>query len=601
MAGKSAGGGGGSRAIKAGRAFVQLFADDTQLIRSLKSAEKRIHSWAGTTAKIGGMTGAAGGAVLAPITKLFSDAVSRGSDLDKLAKRFSTTTESVSVLATGFERAGVSMEGFEGFLDGMASKITEAANANQPLIENLDSMRQKLDPNVMMRQKPDQWIDTIAEAIQRTTSDLDKLQLADRFGVKELLPWLKKGTAGVNELRQIGLKGLVTTQQGEQAKQIMDAYTEGLLSVKMMLLEVGMALFPTAGGISELSGKIREGTATATKWIRDNKDLIKSITLISIGVVAAGAALVAFAPIIGAAGTAIGVLTTVLTTCLGVVGILFSPAGILIAGAAAAGVAFATLTDNGKASFSALSDGSDNMKTNFTEAWEGIMSALKSGDMEGAMKIATAGIEYLWDSLMLNMETAWVKLKEGTVDKSNSLMDKAIMGWVMAFSEAAGALGSEETRAAGWDFIKHFETAAGDTKAEIDAEREKRLNELKAKLEKSKEEFKATVKEAKEKSEREPASNLRGPGFHLGPYSKILAGIDTSDRLGDAKANLRAATRLYDAQKGTFGGPIAMQLGYGDNVAKRQLDAQEAIAKDARVLPQINGKLGDFINAQRFK
>jgi hypothetical protein len=105
-------------AIRAGRAFVELFADDSRLVRGLKSAQTKLKGFANFTQTLGaGMFGGAA-TIATPIvmaTKLFSDfsdtmlAVKAGTGatadefkmLDDEAKRLGATTSFTAKQAAG--------------------------------------------------------------------------------------------------------------------------------------------------------------------------------------------------------------------------------------------------------------------------------------------------------------------------------------------------------------------------------------------------------------------------------------------------------------------------------------------------------------------
>ena len=64
-----------SGAIRAGRAFVELFADDSRLVRGLRHAQRRIHNFGSKLKGIGSRMAGLGIAAAAPIagaTKIFA-------------------------------------------------------------------------------------------------------------------------------------------------------------------------------------------------------------------------------------------------------------------------------------------------------------------------------------------------------------------------------------------------------------------------------------------------------------------------------------------------------------------------------------------------
>ena len=112
--------GGGAGAIKAGQAFVGLALDQSEFVKGLEAAQKRLKTFAGYMARTGVAIGAMGSVITAPLIKLFADVVDRGSSIKGLADRFGSTAEEVSVLATGFEAAGGTLEEFGASMDSGA-------------------------------------------------------------------------------------------------------------------------------------------------------------------------------------------------------------------------------------------------------------------------------------------------------------------------------------------------------------------------------------------------------------------------------------------------------------------------------------------------
>jgi len=96
--------------IRAGRAFVELFADDSRLVRGLKRASARLRSWGRSITSMGARIAAAAAAVLGPMlgaTKIFASA---GDQLDKMSKRTGIGVESLSQLQYAAELSGSSLE-----------------------------------------------------------------------------------------------------------------------------------------------------------------------------------------------------------------------------------------------------------------------------------------------------------------------------------------------------------------------------------------------------------------------------------------------------------------------------------------------------------
>ena len=267
----------GSGAIRAGRAFVELFADDTKLTRALTAAAGRLKQFGLSTAKVGAGVGGMGAAALAPITASFKEAVENGRDIGRIADRFKLSTESVSGLAYAFESVGASLDEFGGTLDGIGAKIAAAADGGDETFRRLG-----LNARALINLPVDKQLELLADRFTQIKNPIDRANIAqEMFGSAglKLLPILEKGAAGFSELRGEAedTGAIVSGEQAKQAQQIWANYTAVLRSVKYALLEVGKALLPQASDIKEVAGQIRVVSRGLGQWIRDNKGLVLAV------------------------------------------------------------------------------------------------------------------------------------------------------------------------------------------------------------------------------------------------------------------------------------------------------------------------------------
>ena len=103
-----------SQSIRAGRAFVELFADDTKLVRGLRAAEKRLKAFGASVQSIGTKVFGLGAAAIAPLlatTNVFSE---MGDQLAKMSVRTGISVEALSELGYAAQQSGTDMETLEG-------------------------------------------------------------------------------------------------------------------------------------------------------------------------------------------------------------------------------------------------------------------------------------------------------------------------------------------------------------------------------------------------------------------------------------------------------------------------------------------------------
>lgn len=102
-----------SGAIRAGRAFVEVFADNSELTRGLALAQARLRSFATSVNSIGRGMVAFGASILTPLAAMTTQFVNTGEALDKMSQRTGVSVEALSELGFALDQAGGDLESFE--------------------------------------------------------------------------------------------------------------------------------------------------------------------------------------------------------------------------------------------------------------------------------------------------------------------------------------------------------------------------------------------------------------------------------------------------------------------------------------------------------
>lgn len=284
----------GSGAIRGGRAFVELFADDSKLVQGLNAAKSRVSAFAATTAKIGL-------SMFAPFGASFAKMLKEGFDTNQLAGRFNTSAEAISTLRGAFAAAGVSGDEFAGTLDGLATKIAAAADSRDELIHGMTGLR----GDMLLGKDINTQLDMIAEKFKTIVLAEDQIRVANELGLGGILKYLKRGKAGLDELRQTARDSgnVWSAQDAKDAAEIYEEVRKVLLSVGGAILDIGKALLPTGKSLKEFGADVRKVLADVRQWIKDHKSLV---------VITAGFAFVLLAVAAGAKAVAIamGVVRT---------------------------------------------------------------------------------------------------------------------------------------------------------------------------------------------------------------------------------------------------------------------------------------------------
>ncbi len=548
-----------AQGIRAGQAFVELALNDSKFSRALDDAKGKLRGFAGAMGSIGAKSAGAGAALTAPLGKALSDAIGKGAQIKKIAQQYGESTDTISSLAGAFSIAGSDMDTFAGSLDGLKEKIKAAADGNTELVEGLRG----LGGRALIEMPLEKQLEVIADKIKSIKKESDRASVVNGlFGGAGpgLQKHLKEGAAGLAALRAEGKKAgeVMSADDIERSAEASKALNLIWIELKNTVVALGSALLPTTGETKSLTDTVREAFAAARAWIAENKNLIIAVAGIGVGLVAAGVAFVAFKALI-LAGLA------VISGGFTALGLLLSPAGLVLAGIAGAATAFLTLTDTGKSMTSTLGEGFRGMGATFSESWGTIVDLVKAGDFQGAFKVAGAGIKAIWAELMVTLRKGWNEFMKGLVDTLRNnpwilpliggLVGGATAGPGGAIAGAAAGLGA----AAGIEVFadKIVNAIQLDTKA-ADQRAKEAKNELHALIQGKRGEL-----NEKAALEGEAADKARMESYGKGSWKGV----------GDA------AVSAFDKQKGVFSGPIGQQLGVGDQIGKRQLD----VMKDMKV------------------
>lgn len=406
-------------AIRSGRAFVEIFADDSALVRGLNQISTKLKKWGASITATGMKIMAAGTAATTPFiaaAKLFSDT---GDQLQKMSQRTGIAVETLSELAFAANASGTSIADVETGLRAMQRNITNASNETKTTLERLGISIAQL-----RNQSPEQQFKTLADAIARINDPTEKAALAMQLFGKSgtaLLPLFADGAAGIEALQQqardLGLT--MTTEDANAAAALNDAIGAMTATLTRTATAIGAAVAPA---LTSLANWLAQAIAPVIAFINANRDLILTILKIAAVVAAAGAALVIMGQLIAAAGAAFGAMATILTTIgsvlgtlAGLVAAILTPAGALLAIFAAAGAYAAYVSKAWQPVLTWLADAFNWVSEIAIKAWNGISDAIAAGDLQLAAEIALEGLKILWYEAIAWIQKKWLDLKTALV------------------------------------------------------------------------------------------------------------------------------------------------------------------------------------------
>lgn len=437
---------GNAGGIRAGRAFVEIGANDSSLVAGLKAAEAKLKAFGAGLTGVGTQLATLGAAITAPLlgaAKVFADA---GSDLNDMSARTGVSVEALSALGHAAAQTGSDLETVEGGVRKLQKNLAAAATGSTETAAVFGALG--LSVRKLIRLSPDEQFAAVANALAKIPNPAVKaattMQLLGKSGTA-LLPMIDNLDELTKEARDFGL--VWTGDEADAADKLGDSLDLLVAVGKRVVTVIGSALAPT---LTELAGSLAAGSKRVMDWVKDNGELIATAFKVGVAVTAAGAALVVLGvgisglgAVLGGIATGIGVVGTVLAA-------LVSPVGLVVAALVGAGVAFFKFTDAGQKSLEWLGGKFGELKDSATTAFKGIGDALAAGDVALAGKILWTGLRIEWLKGVAFLKSAWAGWKdsavavfEGFTATLGSLMTDVLAELHTQFVQVTGFIGEQ--------------------------------------------------------------------------------------------------------------------------------------------------------------
>ena len=625
----------GASGIRAGRAFVELFADDRALVRGLRTAQQKLAAFGVAVRGLGTQMLALGAGIVAPLAlaaKAFADT---GSQLSDMAARTGVSVEALGELGYAAQQSGASLEDVEKAVRTMQRTITAATNGSDQAAEALD--RVGLSAEALAGLKPEQQFAAIAAALARIEDPTQRAATA--MGVlgksgTTLLPMVADLAALRAEARRLGV--VMSGGQAKLADDLGDAFDRVKASLQGVANAVGTALAPV---LLDLAARVTGFLVGFREWIAQNQGLVVTILTVGAAVAGIGASLIALGLAvsgvsagIGALASAASVAGTVIGALGAIIGALFSPIGAVIAGVAALGAVIVTQTTTGQQALGMLSGGFQTLQDDAVDAWGGIADALAAGDIGLAAKIVWATLKLEWErgtSFLLNFwdaavagfaqifASAWYGIQTvfwNVVYALADAWDWVVGGITKAWNTAVGWIAGKlaqllelvgladqgldlriqtetDQQNTGLDQQRQQRTQARDkdlanlaaerdaVKAGISQDLADKVMQRDAGVEQARAELDAALSQAKQ--ERTAVERkVQGPGQQ--PVQVDLPDLDAlRTSLDQIPATVTAEAQKLDVT-GSFSGAAIGQLGVGDTTTERTAKATEETAKNTQ-------------------
>jgi hypothetical protein len=502
-------------AIRAGRAYVELFYKYDR--SKIAQANKDFASFGKGVAVIGASIAAAGASIKASLAGALWSFVETGAHLNKLSKQTGITVEALSELEYVGTQGGASLDDLTTSFKHLSHFMLEAAKNGEGTRDVLDKMGVSFDDLKDMTTVD--LFGAVFDGLNRIANETERQAEARRIFGREAINMtgmIKKGSAGINAGRQEARdKGLgISSEDAKAATELNFAWNALQLTIKRTIFAIGAELAPD---MKMLLGLLQQAATNGLMWARENKGLVKGLSLLATVAIVAGTA-------IAGVGAAIVAMATTSAAAAAVVGFLTNPWTITL------GIVLAILAASGQLerAWSSLGEAAKDISRDFGPAMEAVQKAVAGGDLGLAFEIMVTRLRLAWaEGLdgMMGEWVAWVKLLAHNFMNGIAYIEKK---W----------LELENITLKGAKLLERDQRAIDQENAAIKAN-EKRIADINA----------GRVSAIDEFNEQDKAAKARREGRELGGGKAPVATVQSKEQYEAAvKAYQEGKTKLRPAE-----------------------------------------------------
>lgn len=420
--------GGSAGAIRAGRAYVELFAKGDKLAAGLAEASQKLQNFGSAVRNMGGRLMAAGGAITAPLTAAAVAYAKMGEELGNLSDATGLGIEDLSRLKFVAESSGIGIDALASSVAKMQKTTFLAATGNKAAAQSFKALG--LDAKRFVDLDPMQQIAEIADKIGGIENPAIRSAMAMKIFGKtgtSLLPVLNGGSRGLEAFaNRADELGLTLTAGSVAAAQLLDTALDELwATIQRLTYAVGEAVAPVIKGLVDGAVKV---IVWVQRWVASHRDLFKQIYLVAGAVLVLGGALVGLGTAIKVIGFALTPLViawtgfkAVLVAILPIIGWLFTPLGAIVAIAAAIGGYFLWSSGAIGKAVGFISKQFGRLASFLSETWKGITDAIVAGNFSLAFEIVFASAKLAWLKGVQPLYEIWQNLVAGIKTMWNDL------------------------------------------------------------------------------------------------------------------------------------------------------------------------------------
>lgn len=417
-----------SGAIRAGRAFVEMFADTTQLEAAINRVSARLKtfganisksmgkfgSWTRGNASLPGPLQAIADFAMSPagittgMSMLTMKAAEYGDELSRMSQRTGIAVDTLSKLKFAADMMDVPFQDLIGTI-GKMQKVIATDKGGMGALLGLSTEGQFLAA-----------ADMIAAIENPAMRAAKAMEIFGKSGAS-LLPFLGEGSEKIREMMDEAERLGFTADPAEIEKlaQADDAFKRMNLSIANLINTVGAELAP-------VFTKMADSIGALVRYIRDfaknNEGALQTIYRVVTAITGIGAAasilavvMPSIAPIIGGAFAFIGSM----------IAAIMSPVGLVVAAIVGLGAGFGLLSGMVRRAMDSIWSDLQTLAREIGMVFNGAFDAIVGGDFELAWQIVRKGFELAWAQTVNALKEMW----NGFVDSIGFVLSTVYKIW----------------------------------------------------------------------------------------------------------------------------------------------------------------------------
>lgn len=557
-------------AIEAGKAAVRFIGDRGPLQRALRLAEQDLRGFANTVGSIGRSLTAAAAATIGAFALPVRDALRLEEALSGLDAAFGKEAQAArGFMAELRKELGLSekasadaLTSFQRFFRGMGFSAGEARKLSTEMTQVAADLSAAGDISF------DEASGRIRSALTGSTTVLDQFGInlkQSAIEAEALSRGINKSTGDLTSFERATINASLITQQFASngilgaAKREADSASGSVRALWGQLADlsatIGSALIPV---LQPLINDLRQVVVSASEWIAENEEVVRTAAKVAVGIGALGVAMQATGVAAKALAGGIALVRGALVLLEG------SPIALAIAALAALGVAIAAVTVDAETWANITEKSTARVKdaiSSVSIAFEnlGVAKALKALKLEVQIFLLEIGQEFgAFGNLVSNTLSSSIEAVSELIEKVTGLVE---LRRALARLEARSSLNTDQDKVA----------------QDLEAVTRLRIDALRAELSAIKNEA------ADAKRQAEEAAKPPEPKGTFTPLNEALAGVPDAVRNAKLSSVMKSIGRaISDDITGAselLKANVELAKGLGDRVKGQIEDIKTAVKR----------------------